>query len=490
VGETSFRTGRPSASVKSPAGHRPGMQYSRRAWGVAGLAAALAGLAVVVAQPLVLGGAITAGAWLLARAWRFASGAAQTHDAATVAVAPAREQVTAGEDLAVTVSVDLDAPAAVEMRATVQLPVGAEAVPAGDRTALVPAGDTEASTTFVTTLPVAGQQAFRPTDITYADDLFETAVDTDTDATVTTAPRSTGRIHVGEGGDQVAAFGAHDTGDTGPGIEPATVRRYVPGDPTADIDWKVTARLREPHVREFELATDRRTALVVDHRASTAAGPPGRRKLDLLRAVALSYLAGVAREGEAVGLYAVGDDGLTERLPPDTGADHYERVRRALVGLEPTDGTGPDRAAASGRRATAALADDDTPFGATLRPLYAGATPEQVVADRPLYATVRSEIGRLRGPTVTVLFTDDTHRAEVRDAVGAATRGGDHALAVVAPGVLFERDGLADLDRAYERYVAFEDERRSLAGRPRTAAYEVGPGDRMDAILAARRAES
>jgi len=36
-----------------------------------------------------------------------------------------------------------------------------------------------------------------------------------------------------------------------------------------NIDWKSTARLGEPYVRETEGETDRHTALLVDHRAHT-----------------------------------------------------------------------------------------------------------------------------------------------------------------------------------------------------------------------------
>ncbi|WP_189319172.1 hypothetical protein [Halolamina pelagica] len=44
-----------------------------------------------------------------------------------------------------------------------------------------------------------------------------------------------------------------------------------------------------------------------------------------------------------------------------------------------------------------------------------------------------------------------------------------------------------DVSAAYDRYADFESFRRTVARTPRTEVYEVGPGDRLDALLAARR---
>jgi hypothetical protein len=53
--------------------------------------------------------------------------------------------------------------------------------------------------------------------------------------------------------------------------------------------------------------------------------------------------------------------------------------------------------------------------------------------------------------------------------------------------VLYEAGGLGDLEAAYRRYLDFEEFRRSLARLDRVQAYEVGPGDRLGALLASRR---
>ena len=44
------------------------------------------------------------------------------------------------------------------------------------------------------------------------------------------------------------------------------IRKYLPGDDVRNIDWKVTARIRKPHVRVFTEERDRPAILVVDQR--------------------------------------------------------------------------------------------------------------------------------------------------------------------------------------------------------------------------------
>ena len=43
--------------------------------------------------------------------------------------------------------------------------------------------------------------------------------------------------------------GEHRSTTLGPGSELAQIRRHVPGDDVRLIDWNVTARTGEPHVR-------------------------------------------------------------------------------------------------------------------------------------------------------------------------------------------------------------------------------------------------
>jgi len=89
-----------------------------------------------------------------------------------------------------------------------------------------------------------------------------------------------------------------------------------------------------------------------------------------------------------------------------------------------------------------------------------------------------------------VILTDDERETEVREAVKLARRigtGDGGVLVFLAPTSLYEPGSLADLDAAYDRYADFERFRRSLAAIDGVSAYEVGPADRLDAVLASGR---
>src|ERR1700743_3303917 len=51
----------------------------------------------------------------------------------------------------------------------------------------------------------------------------------------------------------------------GRGLNFEEIRDYRAGDDVRSIDWKVTARLRKPHIRVFNEERDRRAVLLVEH---------------------------------------------------------------------------------------------------------------------------------------------------------------------------------------------------------------------------------
>jgi hypothetical protein len=134
------------------------------------------------------------------------------------------------------------------------------------------------------------------------------------------------------------------------------------------------------------------------------------------------------------------------------------------------------------------LAGDESTFARTLSPFF---DPQSTPIPSDELPALVGAVERLQaertGSRWTVLLTSDADRAAVREAVRRARRGGDRVFVFLTPQVLFEESGLTDLERAYDRYADFERFRRELDRLGNVTAFEVGPGDRLRAVLAARR---
>jgi uncharacterized protein (DUF58 family) len=111
----------------------------------------------------------------------------------------------------------------------------------------------------------------------------------------------------------------------GTGSELAMVRPYVPGDDVRRIDWNVTARTNETHVRVDLAERVLVTWLVLDTSPSMQFGTADRRKADVAEGVAVAVGHLATRRGNRLGIVTFGDES-TRTLPPRQG-------RVALLGL-------------------------------------------------------------------------------------------------------------------------------------------------------------
>ena len=100
--------------------------------------------------------------------------------------------------------------------------------------------------------------------------------------------------------------GEHLTPQVGGGTELALIRPYRPGDDVRHIDWNVTARMREPHVRVHVGERAMTAWLLLDVSASMTFGTADRRKADVAEGVALAVGHVATRRGNRLGVVALG----------------------------------------------------------------------------------------------------------------------------------------------------------------------------------------
>jgi uncharacterized protein (DUF58 family) len=497
------------------------MGVTRRYWGEAGLVVVLVGLAVLFDRPFLLVGAAGIAGWLVARQYAFVRTVSGVAADLSITQSLSQESTRVGERVQVGLGAEFPRPAPTRIDLEASLPVGVEVTEGSEENtdseqneaddgretgllASLAVGDRTATTTFVVRCPLAGAFQFdRPT-VTVTDETsrFRTTFEAGPDPRLTVNPHSPRNVHVGTGGEALEApYGEHSSNNRGPGLDLAEIRTYVPGDEVRQIDWNATARLDKPHIREFEATTERRTILLVDCRPSMADGPIGETKFDYARQVALAVVAQARDRNEPVGVYAVGEAGLLERRPPTASEEGYAMIERRLRALEPQrpaesggerlaesdDETVMDSPAVARRRAQH-LRDDASSFATRLEPFFADADSYvEQITDDPFYGVVRTYFERHTGMVTAVVLTDDARRTETREMMKVARRYDDHVLAFLTPSALFERNP-TDLEAAYDRYADFEQFRRELVNLNRVSAFEVGPGDRLEALLAANKA--
>jgi len=109
--------------------------------------------------------------------------------------------------------------------------------------------------------------------------------------------------------------GRHNSRLRGRGLNFEEIRSYLPGDDVRNIDWKVTARLREPHVRVYTEERDRPAILIVDQRIPMFFGSQL-----YVKSVTAAHVAALAawrifQAGDRVGAIVFNDTEIREFRP-------------------------------------------------------------------------------------------------------------------------------------------------------------------------------
>ena len=123
--------------------------------------------------------------------------------------------------------------------------------------------------------------------------------------------------------------GEYHSAFKGRGIEFAEVRPYQVGDDVRTIDWNVSARTGEPHVKLFEEEREQTLLLVVDVSGSEDFGSGAGAKRDLAAEVCAVLGFSALRNSDKVGLVLF-TDRVERFVPPKKGKRHVLRLLRDL----------------------------------------------------------------------------------------------------------------------------------------------------------------
>lgn len=120
----------------------------------------------------------------------------------------------------------------------------------------------------------------------------------------------------------------------GRGMAFSEVREYYVGDDVRDIDWNVTARYAQPHVKVFEEERELTIMLLVDVSHSLDFGSTSETKRDLVATIAATIAFACIHNNDRVGLMLY-TDRVERYIPAGQGRKHVLQLIREILTYRP-----------------------------------------------------------------------------------------------------------------------------------------------------------
>ncbi len=117
----------------------------------------------------------------------------------------------------------------------------------------------------------------------------------------------------------------------GQGMQFAEHRLYVPGDDVRHIDWKVSARSRDPLIKKYEEERELAVFLIVDVSGSNSFGSDRKLKSEAAAEIAGMLTWAALNSGDRVGLLLFAG-GVEKVIPPRKGKQQVARMIREIIG--------------------------------------------------------------------------------------------------------------------------------------------------------------
>ena len=128
--------------------------------------------------------------------------------------------------------------------------------------------------------------------------------------------------------------GEYHTSFKGRGMTFSEVRQYQYGDDIRAIDWNVTARYNEAHVKVFEEERELTMMLMVDISGSESFGTKNQLKSEIVTEIAATMAFSATQNNDKIGLILFTDE-LELYIPPKKGKPHVLRIIRELIEFNP-----------------------------------------------------------------------------------------------------------------------------------------------------------
>ena len=128
--------------------------------------------------------------------------------------------------------------------------------------------------------------------------------------------------------------GEYHSAFKGRGMSFSEVREYTYGDEVRSIDWNVTARTGDPHIKVFEEERELTVMILADISRSQYFGSDQQSKRQFLTEIAAVLAFSASQNNDKVGLLLFTDK-VELYIPPQKGKKHILRIIRELLHFEP-----------------------------------------------------------------------------------------------------------------------------------------------------------
>lgn len=129
--------------------------------------------------------------------------------------------------------------------------------------------------------------------------------------------------------------GEYHSAFKGRGMSFSEVRAYQYGDEVRDIDWNVTARTGDPHIKVFEEERELTIVLLVDISKSVYFGTGDQWKNEWIAELCAVLGFSALQNNDKVGLILFSDR-IEMYIPPKKGRQHLLRIIRELLYFKPS----------------------------------------------------------------------------------------------------------------------------------------------------------
>ncbi len=128
--------------------------------------------------------------------------------------------------------------------------------------------------------------------------------------------------------------GEYHSAFKGMGMSFAEVRSYKYGDEVKNIDWNVTARTNEPHIKVFEEERELTVMLLIDISKSEFFGTKSKLKSEIAAEISAVLAFSAITNNDKVGAILFSDK-IEKFITPKKGKKHILRIIREIIYFEP-----------------------------------------------------------------------------------------------------------------------------------------------------------